>query len=88
LRYAGKVGTGFDTNGLITLRKELSRLETSKSPFGEEVRAGKNAHWVRPKLVAQVSFTQWTRTGKLRHSRFLGLRNDKDPREVVREEPQ
>jgi len=88
LRYAGKVGTGFDTYLLMTLRKELSRLETSKSPFAEEVRAGNGVHWVRPNLVAQVSFTQWTRDGKLRHPRFLGLRRDKSFREVVRETPQ
>ena len=88
LVYAGKVGTGFDTNVLIDLGKKLSSLETRKSPFAEEVRAGKGIHWVRPKLVAQVSFTQWTRDGKLRHPRFLGIRRDKDPREVVRERPQ
>ena len=88
LVYAGKVGTGFDTDLLVSLRRMLSSLETEKSPFAEEVRAGKGVHWVRPKLVAQVSFTQWTRDGKLRHPRFLGLRRDKDPREVVRERPQ
>ena len=78
----------FDTNVLIDLGRKLSSLETGKSPFAEEVRAGKGVHWVRPKLVAQVSFTQWTRDGKLRHPRFLGIRRDKDPREVVRERPQ
>ena len=88
LVYAGKVGTGFDTELLLSLRRTFSSLETAKSPFAEEVRAGKGVHWVRPKLVAQVSFTQWTSDGKLRHPRFLGLRRDKDPREVVRERPQ
>jgi bifunctional non-homologous end joining protein LigD len=87
LRYAGKVGTGFDTALLIRLAKELSSLEIKHSPFAEEVKAGKGLHWVRPKLVAQVSFTQWTRDGRLRHPRFLGVRRDKDPREVVRERP-
>jgi DNA ligase D-like protein (predicted ligase) len=87
LRYAGKVGTGFDTGLLVSLGKELSALEVNHSPFAEEVKAGKGVHWVRPKLVAQVSFTQWTRDGRLRHPRFLGIRRDKDPREVVRERP-
>jgi DNA ligase D-like protein (predicted ligase) len=88
LVYAGKVGTGFDTDLLVKLRHLMSSLETEKSPFTDEVRAGKVVHWVRPKLVAQVSFTQWTRDGKLRHPRFLGIRRDKVPREVVRERPQ
>jgi DNA ligase D-like protein (predicted ligase) len=88
LVYAGRVGTGFDTDLLLRLRHKMSSLEVEKSPFAEEVRAGKGVHWVRPKLVAQVSFTQWTRDGKLRHPRFLGIRRDKDPREVVRERPQ
>jgi DNA ligase D-like protein (predicted ligase) len=88
LVYAGKVGTGFDTDLLVSLRRTLSSLETRKSPFAEEVRAGKGVHWVRPKLVAEVSFTQWTSDGKLRHPRFVGLRRDKNPREVVRERPQ
>jgi bifunctional non-homologous end joining protein LigD len=88
LVYAGKVGTGFDTDLLVSLRRTLSSLESGKSPFPEEVRAGNGVHWVRPKLVAQVSFTQWTSDGKLRHPRFLGLRRDKDPREVVRERQQ
>jgi DNA ligase D-like protein (predicted ligase) len=87
LRYAGKVGTGFDTDLLLRLAKELSLLEIRRSPFAEEVKASKGVHWVRPKLVAQVSFTQWTRDGRLRHPRFLGLRTDKDPRDVVRERP-
>jgi DNA ligase D-like protein (predicted ligase) len=86
LRYAGKVGTGFDTDLLVSLRKELSALETNKPPFADPV-SEKGAHWVRPKLVAQVSFTQWTRDGRLRHPRFLGIRRDKDPREVIRERP-
>jgi bifunctional non-homologous end joining protein LigD len=86
LRYAGKVGTGFDTRTLTRLGQELSELETDHSPFEDEV-AEKGVHWVKPKLVAQVSFTQWTREGRLRHPRFLGIRSDKDPREVVRERP-
>jgi bifunctional non-homologous end joining protein LigD len=87
LRYAGKVGTGFGAGLLISLAKKLSSLEIKRSPFAEEVKAGKGVHWVSPKLVAQVSFTQWTRDGRLRHPRFVGIRRDKDPREVVRERP-
>jgi bifunctional non-homologous end joining protein LigD len=52
------------------------------------VKPAKAVHWVKPKLVAEVSFMEWTRDGKLRHPRFLGLRQDKDPRDVVRERPQ
>ncbi|MEU1627672.1 non-homologous end-joining DNA ligase [Streptomyces sp. NPDC020096] len=84
LRYAGKVGTGFDTTTLLRLRVRLDELEQSTSPFDEPVRE-RAVHWVRPELVAQIGFTEWTRDGKLRHSRFLGLRDDKSPREVVRE---
>jgi ATP-dependent DNA ligase len=85
LRYAGKVGTGFDTRLLKSLGKELAQLEAAKSPFAEPVRAGPGVHWVKPKLVAQVAFTEWTRDGMLRHPRFLGLRRDRDPAEVARE---
>lgn len=87
LRYAGKVGTGFDTDLLIRLAKELSSLETKSSPFTEETRRGKGVHWVKPKLVAQLSFTEWTRDGRLRHPRFLGIRKDKSARDVKRERP-
>jgi DNA ligase D-like protein (predicted ligase) len=88
LRYAGKVGTGFDTDQLTGLARKLSSLEIKSSPFADEVKAGKGIHWVKPKLVAQVRFTQWTRDGRLRHPLFLGIRRDKDPSEVVRERPQ
>jgi len=87
LHYAGRVGTGFDSSLLVSLGKELSKLETNQSPFVDAVKPEKGLHWVRPKLVAQVSFTQWTRDGRLRHPRFLGIRRDKDPREVIRERP-
>jgi bifunctional non-homologous end joining protein LigD len=87
LRYAGKVGTGFDSGLLAGLRRKLSSLETDQSPFADDLKSEKGVHWVRPKLVAQVSFTQWTRHGRLRHPRFLGTRRDKDHREVIRERP-
>ncbi|MEV0643123.1 non-homologous end-joining DNA ligase [Streptomyces sp. NPDC050619] len=84
LRYAGKVGTGFDRRTLLELRERLDRLRVSASPFDKAVRAA-GARWVRPELVAQIDFTEWTRDGMLRHPRFLGLRDDKKPGEVVRE---
>ncbi len=85
LRYAGKVGTGFSTELLATLGKHLSALEIKHSPLAEEVKPAKTVHWVKLKLVAEVSFMEWTRDGKLRHPRFIGIRRDKDPRDVVRE---
>ncbi|MGA5822838.1 non-homologous end-joining DNA ligase [Kitasatospora sp. NPDC094028] len=84
LRYAGKVGTGYDTATLRGLRERLDGLERSRSPFDDEVRES-TAHWVRPELVAQIGFTEWTRAGRLRHPRYLGLRDDKPAREVTRE---
>ncbi|MFI9274526.1 non-homologous end-joining DNA ligase [Kitasatospora sp. NPDC052896] len=84
LRYAGKVGTGFDAALLRRLRPVLDRLEQPGAPFADPV-AEPGAHWVRPELVVEVAFTAWTRDGRLRHPRFRGLRPDKEPREVVRE---
>jgi DNA ligase D-like protein (predicted ligase) len=85
LLYAGKVGTGFDREMLRRLDKKLAELRTSTSPFQGEVPLRRNVHWVRPRLIAQIAFTEWTRDGRLRHPRFLGLREDKKPKEVVRE---
>jgi bifunctional non-homologous end joining protein LigD len=84
-RYAGKVGTGFDTETLRTLSEQLKKLKQQKSPFADEVRE-KNATFVRPKLVAQIAYTEWTKDGRLRHPAFLGLRDDKAPHEVRKEE--
>jgi bifunctional non-homologous end joining protein LigD len=84
LRYAGKVGTGFSAKLRSELRKELAKDEIAKPPVGDAPRA-KDAHWVTPRLVAQVSFTEWTSDHRLRHPSFLGLRDDKTPNEVVRE---
>ncbi|MFI9808792.1 non-homologous end-joining DNA ligase [Streptomyces sp. NPDC052301] len=86
LRYAGKVGTGFDRRTLLALRGRLDGLLRDSSPFTGVVREGR-ARWVEPRLVAQIAFTEWTRDGMLRHPRFLGLREDKQPRDVVRERP-
>jgi bifunctional non-homologous end joining protein LigD len=85
LRYAGKVGTGFDTETLRQLFGKLRKLTQTKSPFADEVRE-RTATFVRPALVAQVAFTEWTKDGRLRHPAFLGLRDDKAAREVHREE--
>jgi DNA ligase D-like protein (predicted ligase) len=84
LRYAGKVGTGFDRETLRDLARRLRPLRRDSSPFADEVPA-RGTTWVEPELVAQVGFTEWTRDGRLRHPRFLGLREDKAAREVVRE---
>jgi bifunctional non-homologous end joining protein LigD len=84
LRYAGKVGTGFTRATLRDLAARLAPLRRDTSPFADAPRL-RDATWVEPRLVAQVGFTEWTRDGRLRHPRFLGLREDKAAREVVRE---
>jgi bifunctional non-homologous end joining protein LigD len=86
LRYAGKVGTGFDDRMLRDLGQRLRRLERRDSPFADEV-PGRTIHWVKPELVGEVGFTEWTTDGRLRHPRFLGLRRDKRARDVARERP-
>jgi DNA ligase D-like protein (predicted ligase) len=85
LIYAGKVGTGFTYQTLRTLHKKLSALERSTSPAKGIGLPRKDVHWVEPKLVAQIAFSEWTSDNKLRHPRYLGLREDKKPREVIRE---
>jgi DNA ligase D-like protein (predicted ligase) len=86
LEYAGKVGTGFDTDTLHELGAQLRKLARTDPPFADP-RSIKERHvtWVEPKLVAELGFTEWTRDGRLRHPRFLGLRDDKSATEVVRE---
>jgi len=84
LRYAGKVGTGYDDELLASLAERLEKIERDASPFATPVRE-KHVHWVAPRLVGEVGFTEWTRDGRLRHPRFLGLRTDKRPRQVHRE---
>jgi len=86
LRYAGKVGTGFDTATLRALRARLDGLTVADTPFDEPVKPlPKGTHWVAPELVAQIAFAEWTGAGRLRQPRFLGLRDDKRPGDVVRE---
>jgi ATP-dependent DNA ligase len=84
--FAGKVGTGFDTKLLLELRGRLDAMELPKPPFTKAVGLPRiGAHWVQPEIVVQVAFLEWTGNGKLRHSRFLGVRTDKAARDVVRE---
>ena len=85
LVYAGKVGTGYDTATLRELRSRLDALEQPQSPFAGGAGRQAGVHWVRPELVAEVEFTEWTGDGRLRHPRFVGLREDKPASEVVRE---
>jgi bifunctional non-homologous end joining protein LigD len=88
LRYAGDVGTGFTHATLDALGRRLAALARDTPPFaGDGALPRRGVHWVHPKLVAQIGFTEWTRDGKLRHPRFLGLRRDKSPKDVVRERP-
>ena len=84
--FAGKVGTGFNNKQLLDLRARLDKLETPESPFTQAKGPPRiRTHWVRPEIVVQVAFIEWTVHGKLRHPRLVGLRYDKSPREVVRE---
>src|SRR5262245_28294269 len=89
LVFSGKVGTGFTHKGALELRSRLDRLAQRSSPFTPPPSGplGRNAHWVKPTLVCEVVFTEWTNDGKIRHPSFQGLRADKDPLEVTREMP-
>jgi len=87
LIYAGHVGTGFTDKLLAELQKEMAPLTRPDSPFATPVPRLKNATFVEPELVGEVQFSEWTRDGTLRQPSFKGLREDKDPRKVVREEP-
>src|SRR5262249_1964521 len=88
LQFAGKVGTGFTSKQLEDLRRRLAPLEQPDSPFEHARIPGvTKAHWVRPELVGEVAFTEWTSDGRMRHPSFQGLREDKKAREVVREVP-
>ncbi|WAS96727.1 DNA ligase D [Nannocystis punicea] len=86
LVYAGKVGTGFDAALLRSIHAKLRAIEADRSPFHVRPREVKG-HWVRPVLVAEVSFSEWTSDGRVRHPVFQGLRSDKDPATIVRERP-
>jgi hypothetical protein len=84
LRYAGKVGTGFDTRMLAKLHPRLLRRKRARAPFADVV-TEKGVTWVTPSLVAQIKFSEWTHDGHLRQPVFLGLREDKPARKVVKE---
>jgi bifunctional non-homologous end joining protein LigD len=87
LVYVAKVGTGFDAKNLRMLWDRLGSLARRSSPFDRGSPTGRGHHWVEPKLVAEVRFTEWTADGGIRHPAFLGLRDDKRPEECVRERP-
>jgi bifunctional non-homologous end joining protein LigD len=87
LRWAGSVGTGFDQHELERVSRQLDAIATSRSPFADAFKTMEPAHWVRPRLVAQVRFAEWTSDGLLRQPVYLGLREDKAPKDVHREMP-
>jgi DNA ligase D-like protein (predicted ligase) len=87
LRYAGRVGTGYSAATLRGLGARLRELEVPEAPFVDARPIPRGTHWTRPELVAQIGFAEWTGDGRLRQPRYLGLRDDKRPAEVVRERP-
>lgn len=87
LAYVTKVGTGFDTAGLETIAQALTPLKRATSPFETGSPRGRGNHWVEPRLVCEIRFTEWTDDGGLRHPTFMGLRPDKKPEDCRREEP-
>lgn len=87
LVYVGKVGTGFSSRDAVALRRRLDALAVRTPPFVKRPPGAARAHWVRPELVGEVEFTEWTPDGRLRHPSWKGLREDKPAREIVRERP-
>ena len=87
LVYAGKVGTGFDDDTLRRLKSHLDSMERKTPPFDQGDLPREGVHWVTPNLVAQIGFEEWTDDDRLRQPRFLGLRRDKDPHDVIKETP-
>ena len=87
-RYAGHVGSGYDGKLLTSLMAKMKPLERKTSPFVDAPKPNTPAHWIKPQLVCEVTFTEWTRDNILRHPVFVGLRIDKDPKNVVRERAQ
>lgn len=87
LRYAGNVGSGFNDASLRDLKARLERLAADASPFAQGKAIARKAHWVKPTLIAEVSFGEWTSSGSVRHAVFQGLRSDKPARSITREQP-
>jgi bifunctional non-homologous end joining protein LigD len=87
LVYAGKVGTGFDTSTLAALLQAMAGLQQPQPAFDRGKLPRTGVHWIRPQLVGQVAFSEWTTAGELRHPRYQGLRRDKDALSVTRERP-
>src|SRR5437763_11547432 len=89
LFYAGRVGTGFTFKHRSDLKEQLDKLSRKTSPLAVIPRdpGVRETHWTEPTMVAEVAFTEWTSDGSIRHPSFQGLREDKNPKEVVREEP-
>ena len=85
LRYAGKVGTGYSAATLRELGAQLRKIEVPDAPFVDVKPIPRGTHWTKPQLVAQIGFAEWTNDGRLRQPRYLGLRDDKRPKDVVRE---
>jgi bifunctional non-homologous end joining protein LigD len=85
--YVGSVGTGFDARKLEAIAAKLSPLQRKRSPFEVTPKTETPAHFVKPEVVAEIEFSEWTRDGQARQAAFVGLRYDKDPRECVRERP-
>ncbi len=88
LQYAGNVGTGFNEATLRDLKKKLDALATDESPFPPKAVAGRKHHWVKPRLIAEISFAEWTASGSVRHAVFQGLRDDKPAKAIGREKAQ
>ncbi|HET7275294.1 MAG TPA: DNA ligase D [Longimicrobiaceae bacterium] len=87
LVYAGHTGGGFNRDSLADMYSRMKRIERKTSPFKPAPRTNETAHWVTPKIVVEIKFNEWTKDGKLRQPIFLGIRDDKDPTEVIREPP-
>jgi bifunctional non-homologous end joining protein LigD len=85
LQYAGNVGSGFNEKTLADLRAQLDRLETETRPFDRQTKVAGKPHWVMPKLLAEISFAEWTNDNHVRHAVFRGLRSDKAPQAITRE---
>jgi bifunctional non-homologous end joining protein LigD len=83
LQYVGHMGGGFDREGLRAMRARLEKIERRTSPFSETPRTNEPAHWVAPRIVVEVKFAEWTADGRLRQPIFLGVRDDKEPRDVT-----